>query len=133
MHRFAPNDGGLQALDADGLGLQFIGDARGLRIDHYGGLAGVAAYLAVDPARGRAYAVALNGDSPAVRARVMRLVEQALGLPPPPPRPPRPARAPAAALAPAQPLAPELARALQGRWRDAWFGEVQLSPRDGSL
>jgi len=132
-HRFAPDDGALQAMEAYGLGLQFIGDARGLRIDHYGGLAGVAAYLAVDPARRSAYAIALNADAPATRARLMRLVEQVLGLPAPPVRPPRPASPPAAMPAPAQSLAPEAARALQGRWRDAWFGEVQLCPRDASL
>lgn len=50
-HQFGADGGALQSMQAYGLGLQFMADARGLRTEHYGALAGVSAYLAVDPAR----------------------------------------------------------------------------------
>lgn len=125
--RFEP-DGRPLAVEAYGLGLQFVGDDRGLRLDHYGGLAGISAYFAVYPARGLGLAVALNGDAPAARARIVAALQQALGLPAaraPAPRPPSPTPPPpmhTARLDAAQ------VQAWQGRYRDAWFGTVTLCP-----
>ncbi len=132
--RFAPDTGAPQAIEAYGLGLQFIGDARGLRIDHYGGLAGVSAYMAVYPERRLALAVALNGDSPTARARVVAALERALGLPAAVQQAPPPAVAPPAATRADVALSPAQAAAWQGRYRDAWFGELSVCPSaDGSL
>lgn len=127
--RFAP-DGVLESVQTYGLGLQFVADARGLRIDHYGGLAGVSAYLAVWPGRRSGLAVALNADDTATRARLVALLEDALGLPPAPARRPAASAPPPAELPPLGPLDPS---PWQGRYRDPWFGDVLLCPEAGRL
>ncbi len=127
-HRFA-TDGSLQAVEAYGLGLQFIGDERGLRMDHFGGLAGVSAYLAVYPQRRLGLAMALNGDSTAARARVVAEVEAALGLPPAN----RPSRATPKPAADPLPAPPAPAAGWLGCYRDPWFGTVQITPQGERL
>ncbi|RTL44429.1 MAG: serine hydrolase [Burkholderiales bacterium] len=126
--RFAA-DGTLDTVQTYGLGLQFVADTRGLRIDHFGGLAGVSAYLAVWPGRRAGLAVALNADDAATRGRIVALLEDALGLPPPTPRRPAGDAAPQAlpALGSLDP-AP-----WAGRYRDPWFGDVLLCPENDQL
>ncbi len=121
-----------------GLGLQITASPQGVRWDHDGGVAGAVAHFVVWPQAHVALAVMINRNDALGRNALVAQLRALLA--PAPLQAQTEANAavvtPAAdapAIPPTQALSPEQGRRWAGRYADAWFGEVQLCPRDGEL
>jgi CubicO group peptidase (beta-lactamase class C family) len=65
-------------VDQYGFGLEFISDQLGVRIEHFGGVAGMRSYMAFYPKLQFGYAILLNSDSNAARALLAECISTLL-------------------------------------------------------
>jgi CubicO group peptidase (beta-lactamase class C family) len=113
-----------------GLGVESTSENGAPKLFHFGGLAGISAYMAIYPQQRSGYVVAINAASMGYRQSLSAVVEKALGvaaLSPAVPAPAAPA-VPAQALpaASSQPVDTGTWRRLAGVYRSNWWGRVSL-------
>jgi CubicO group peptidase (beta-lactamase class C family) len=117
-----------------GLGLEAAAENGAPTLFHFGGLAGISAYMAIYPQQRSGYVVAINAQAMGHRQRLSAVIEKALGVGVAVTAAGAAAPAPAAEPAPTVPSQPVDAsawRGLAGVYRSNWWGRVSLCTVDG--
>lgn len=122
-------------VDQYGLGLEFVSDLMGLRIEHFGGVAGMRAYMNFYPTRGIGFALLLNSDSNQARKLLIKCSSKLLlGLATKCELPSQDlklsaSKEPVSFVPPTQ----RQKRLIAGIYRDTYFGQISICELDSGL